>query len=382
MKTVYLFSSSQGDVPLNQEMLGRPFLLEPFQPHPFMLLEDYFVAIKDFMLQKDGTPLTGILSRIWGSQVVLGDIQKVLIRYEKYGSLYQIGSVEIIGAQNVCKFGVSMALSPHSKVQMAVEYDAIEELNKLRYPDISYLPEMYLKSVIPVKRNEKVDTVVISLFEWFEGYNEWHVKQHDDGSEQIIVWDFQNGYTYATDKQVYKIIQNAAMILTLYYNIQNYSQIFPWHHGSGDFVAKFTEDKVDVRLITVRGYGPLVLSDDREFIDPLKALVVFFLSLTVKMRIDKDEGVGRPVWSNSITPLPVIDGLLEGIKEQESKGMSPPDSADMVRHVLKGMDLEEIKTMLYSQLNSFRHIDPVDSQIIAEHLDMHAEEVFKAIKEI
>jgi len=56
MEVIYLFASPQGDVPLSQAMLGRPFLLEPFRPHPFMLLEDYFAAIKRFILQKDGVP--------------------------------------------------------------------------------------------------------------------------------------------------------------------------------------------------------------------------------------------------------------------------------------------------------------------------------------
>lgn len=380
MEITYLFASPQGDVRLNQEMLERPFLLEPFQSHPFMLLEDYFVAIKDFVLQKNGAPLIGILSRIWGRQVALSDIEMILIRYEKYGTLYQIGSVEIIGAHDNSKFGTSMALTPNAKAQMALEYEIIEELNKGL--DIRYLPEMYIKTVIRVERHDIIETVVISLLEWFEGYHEWHAKKDDDGRERIVIWDLQNGNRFATDKQAYDIIQQASKILTLYYNIQTCNQIFPWHHGPGDFVAKFEGDKVDVRLITVRGYGPVVLYDAHEFVDPLKALVLFFLSLTVKMRMDKDEGMGGPVWADSITPLPVIDGLLEGLRIQETKGMCPPNGEAMVRHVLKDMDMDEIKAMLYSQLNSYKHIDPVDSEVITEHLDRHAEEVFQAIKEI
>ena len=380
MEITYLFSSPKGDVPLDQEMLERPFLLEPFQPHPFMLLEDYFVAIKDFILQKNGAPLIGILSRIWGRQTTLNDIETILIRYEKYGTLYQIGSVEIIGAHNNIKFGTSMALTPDTKAQMALEYEIIEELNKGL--DITCLPEMFLKTVIRVEKHDVTETVVISLFEWFEGYHEWHVKKDDDGKEHMVIWDLQKGYRFATDKQAYDIIQQASKILTLYYNIQTYHQIFPWHHGSGDFVVKFEGDKTDVRLITVRGYGPLVLYEAHEFVDPLKALVLFFLSLTVKMRMDKDEGMGGPVWADSITPLPVINGLLEGLRIQETKGMSPPNGEAMVRHILKDMDIDEIKAMLDSQLNIYKNIDPFDSEVITEYLDRHAEEVFQAIKEI
>ena len=380
MEITYLFSSPKGDVPLDQEMLERPFLLEPFQPHPFMLLEDYFVAIKDFILQKNGAPLIGILSRIWGRQTTLNDIETILIRYEKYGTLYQIGSVEIIGAHNNIKFGTSMALTPDTKAQMALEYEIIEELNKGL--DITCLPEMFLKTVIRVEKHDVTETVVISLFEWFEGYHEWHVKKDDDGKEHMVIWDLQKGYRFATDKQAYDIIQQASKILTLYYNIQTYHQIFPWHHGSGDFVVKFEGDKTDVRLITVRGYGPLVLYKAHEFVDPLKALVLFFLSLTVKMRMDKDEGMGGPVWADSITPLPVINGLLEGLRIQETKGMSPPNGEAMVRHILKDMDIDEIKAMLDSQLNIYKNIDPFDSEVITEYLDRHAEEVFQAIKEI
>ena len=314
--------------------------------------------------------------------MVLNDIENILIRYEKYGSLYQIGSIEISGRHHVNKFGVSMALTPNAKVQMAVEYQNTENLDALLYPDTNFLPKMYLKNLVRVKRNERIDSVLISLFEWFEGYHEWHVQKDDEGKERILVWDFQNGYWFAEDNQVYDIIQKASKILTIYYNVQTYTQIFPWHHGSGDFIAGFVEGKADVRLIAVRGYGPLVVSDEREFIDPLKALVGFFLTLTVKMRIDKDEGMGKPVWSNSITPLPVIDGFLEGLRVQESRGMCPSNSAHMARQVLKGRDVNEIKSMLYFQMNRYRCIDPVDSEVIADHQDRHTEEIFQAIKGI
>jgi len=381
MEITYLFASAQGDVLLNKEMLERPFLLNPFQPHPFMLLEDYFAAIKKFILQKSGASIIRILERVLRRDLEISDLEKITIRYEKYGTLYQIASVEIIVGADKVKFGASMALTSEAKAQMALEYEIIEKLNQMLNQDINYIPDMYLKSVIRVERKEITDTVVISLFEWFEDYHEWHVKK-DDGGEHIVIWDLQSGYRLATDKQVYDIIKHASKILTLYYNVQTYDQIFPWHNGAGDFVAKFEEDKADVRLITVRGYGPLVLSDEREFIDPLKALVLFFLSITVKMRIDRDDGMGKHVWADSITPLPVIDGLLEGLRVQESKGMCPPDSRNMVRHVLKGMELDEINTMLNSQLSIYSHIDPVDSQIIAEHLEQHAKEVFQALREI
>jgi len=381
MEITYLFASAQGDVLLNKEMLERPFLLNPFQPHPFMLLEDYFAAIKKFILQKSGASIIRILERVLRRDLEISDLEKITIRYEKYGTLYQIASVEIIVGADKVKFGASMALTSEAKAQMALEYEIIEKLNQMLNQDINYIPDMYLKSVIRVERKEITDTVVISLFEWFEDYHEWHVKK-DDGGEHIVIWDLQSGYRLATDKQVYDIIKHASKILTLYYNVQTYDQIFPWHNGAGDFVAKFEEDKADARLITVRGYGPLVLSDEREFIDPLKALVLFFLSITVKMRIDRDDGMGKHVWADSITPLPVIDGLLEGLRVQESKGMCPPDSRNMVRHVLKGMELDEINTMLNSQLSIYSHIDPVDSQIIAEHLEQHAKEVFQALREI
>ncbi|HOP47579.1 MAG TPA: hypothetical protein PK874_07950 [Desulfobacteraceae bacterium] len=382
MEITYSFASAQGDVLLNKEMLERPFLLNPFQPHPFMLLEDYFAAIKNFILQKSGASIIRILGRLWRRDLEISDIERIIIRYEKYGTLYQIGSVEIFGGGDNIKLGTSMALTSEAKAQMALEYETIEKLNQVLNQDINYIPDMYLKGVIGVERGGINDTVVISLFEWFEDYHEWHVKKDDDGGERIVIWDLQSGYRFATDKQAYGVIKHASKILTLYYNVQTYEQIFPWHNGAGDFVAKFEENKADVRLITVRGYGPLVLSDEREFIDPLKALVLFFLSITFKMRIDKDEGMGKPVWADSITPLPVVEGLLEGLRVQESKGMCPPYSRDMVRHVLKGMELNEINTMLNSQLNSYRYIDPVDSEVIAEHLEQHANEVFQALKEI
>jgi len=84
-------------------------------------------------------------------------------------------------------------------------------------------------------------------------------------------------------------------ILTLY----KYEHLPPhpsWHHAAG-ISCKEHWGVVDVRLTTARGYEPLVIFIEDQDINPVMALLYFFLDLTVRMRLDRWEGVGEIVWA-------------------------------------------------------------------------------------
>ena len=71
-----------------------------------------------------------------------------------------------------------------------------------------------------------------------------------------------------------EVYRQAAFILTLYYDVETFEQIFPWHHAAGDFVVKADEGAVDVRLVTARQYAPMIEPNDD--MPPTRSACFFF----------------------------------------------------------------------------------------------------------
>jgi len=125
VKTVYLFSSPEGDVPVSTDMMQRPFILRPLENHPFLTLGDFLHAIRDFLWQKDGKRLRGIIGRLEGQGISGETIDQLIIRYEKYGTLYQIASVEAAAENLREKLAVMAALTPDAKETLEAVYKAL-----------------------------------------------------------------------------------------------------------------------------------------------------------------------------------------------------------------------------------------------------------------
>ena len=85
-----------------------------------------------------------------------------------------------------------------------------------------------------------------------------------------------------------------AAILTGYFDTRSFAQIYPWHPAAGDFIARIAGDGVAVRLVAARQYGPLVGPPD---LPPEEALLFFFLNLTLRLRVDRLDGVGEVAWA-------------------------------------------------------------------------------------
>ena len=110
MMVQYLFSSSEGDVPLDDKTLDRAFLLNPFEAHSFLTLRDYFQSIERFILDR-----VEVLVEKSKTALSPDRIGEMLIRSEKHGTLYHVASVEIAGDGTKRKFAVSTAFSEPRK---------------------------------------------------------------------------------------------------------------------------------------------------------------------------------------------------------------------------------------------------------------------------
>jgi hypothetical protein len=132
------------------------------------------------------------------------------------------------------------------------------------------------------------------------------------------------------------LYRNAAMILSACYDPITASQIFPWHHAAGDFVVRVEGEGASVRLITVRDYIPMTGTADepdneREI---LEALVVFFIHLSIRMRLDRLDGVKEVVWAPDGCLDPMIDGFFQGLDLTARINGFPEDFPETFRHYI------------------------------------------------
>lgn len=377
MRTSYFFSSLKGDVPVSEEMMRRPFVFRPLENHPFLSLGDFFRATRNFFWQGDGERILNAINRQKDPDGKMGKIQELIIRYEKYGTLYQILSTEVVAEDSKWKYAVIAALSPEAKETLERECDLLGRLNS-RYA-YSLIPQIFFKGEVVSGHQDKTEMIDMALSNWFEDYHEWHFSGDKNNAETISIWNMEKGYQSATTDVIQEIIRQASKILTLYYDPISNHQIYPWHHGAGDFVVKVDEEGVDVRLISVRGYDMTISPLKGRITDPLEPILFFFLNMTVRMRIDKSEGMGDSVWAGAIILPAVLSGFLEGLRQKGEEDKTDNRTREKMLRYLRDISRKALYEKLVRQIEMYRRIDPVDFSCMHDHIEAHADELYHAL---
>ncbi len=363
MMVKYLFSSSEGDVLLDEKDLEHAFLLNPFEPHPFLTLRDYFQSIERFILD----------SRLFPDR-----IDEMLIRSEKHGALYHVASVEITGRGTRRKFAVSTAFSEARRKLLLHEYETMHYLNKQFSYDL--MPRVYLASRTLCSSPKGNEIVVMSVSEWLEGYHEWHLIEEQDGRQAVLIWDMEKGNRTGSVEEGRSIFREASKILTLYYDPKTYRQIYPWHHAAGDFVVKSDGGAVEVKLTTARNYLPLISFPRKAETNRVTALVAFLLNMSVQMRLDRIGGVGEPVWAHEDFVSPCLEGFFDALRTKKAEGRYDWAGAPDLPTFLKKFSKEELHTLHAPLMESYRQEKPEDFKVIEKNLEEHIATLWKALQ--
>lgn len=370
MKIQHLFSSPDGDITLTTEDLTRPFLITPTESHPFLTLGDYFKSIETF-----------IMKEWFNKQTDIDSIREILIRSEKHGALYHPASVEALVEGKQLKMAVSTAVSKKGKEWLAHEYEILTYLNKSY--DLPYLPKVYLKGKVECKAGgNKHETLVMILAEWFDGYHEWHLSiDEKDNSQNLCIWDLENGSRYASEKEAFEIFRQASKILTLYYDTSSFRQIYPWHHAAGDFIVGNLNGGTDVRLTTARKYESIMQVFSEGIANPLIAIIYFFLNLTVRMRLDKLDGVGKTVWAGDFSAGAASTGFFEALMIMEADGKYNLGKIEDLLSLLQSFREEELEGLFQSLLILYQEDDQEDVAVILENLGGHINLLYQTLRD-
>ncbi|MBL7181279.1 MAG: hypothetical protein ISS65_13905 [Desulfobacterales bacterium] len=345
---------------------------------------DCFSAVRNF-LEKDGfNGFVRVLAQHLGRDVTLDEINEIRIFLEKHGEFYHPARIET-GLHGISvSFVVNVALPGAGKNKIQNEFRLLQKL-RANFP-FSYLPKVYGLDRIFLKGGNL--EVRMFLGEWFEGFCEFHMSRDPaDGTFKIVVWDPEQGNYFLTADQCRELYRKAAAILALYYNIETFEQISSWHHAAGDFVVRCQPGGIDLKLITVRQYGPMFVHsqeettfdapDDQTLFD---ALLVFFLNLSIRMRLDRLDGVGEIVWADTIAVEQTLKGVLEALALKPPVARFKAPLADGFRGYLRSCSRRELYDLNRALVNTYHPRSP-DVPVIKKHLKQHADDLYHAIQQ-
>jgi hypothetical protein len=285
---------------------------------PSLSYGPYFRAIQDVISRDTYGPLVDATARQLTEHVSLTDIDEILIYGEKHGSDYHPARVEVTVNDACAAFVMNVAVTARGKDRLCREFDVLKHLNE-KY-DFSFLPQAYFQGEAFCSAGQDRGSMLMFLADWFKGYHEFHLSiDENHGSQKLVVWDTVKGHHYLSPSQARQVYRQAAKMMTLYYDMETFEQIFPWHHGAGDFVVKTQDKSLDVRLVTARQYAPM-LGRSQE-ISVHEALLFFLLNLSVRMRLDRLDGVGPVAWADEGCVEATVSGFIEALWTREQQGI-------------------------------------------------------------
>jgi hypothetical protein len=356
----YLVASPSGDVPVDISRLDYPLEGDPLKT----TYRVYFHAISDFLSREDFRSLTEAINERRGTGFPLSTLNEIIVRTEKHGALCHPVSIEVLTTNQRLKFGLDVAVTDKGKDSLLKEFELLTVLyHKFNLP---YLPKPYCV--------KEIGSMVFLLEEWFEGYHEFHLSLNHDGAQQVRLWEYGRGDRFLTPGQSFEIYQQAAQILTLFYDLKDFRLIYPWYHPAGDFIVKVSDDnRIDVRLTTVRGYEPFMGRNKDDMVNPAVALFYFLLPLSIQMRLDRLDGVGDLVWADDFCVDATLKGFFQGLELKKGFRDCCGSQAEFMK-LLQSFSKDDLRITFESIIEQY--MQTKDFLLIKKYLDEHIDKFY------
>ncbi|RLB81061.1 MAG: hypothetical protein DRH17_10365 [Deltaproteobacteria bacterium] len=382
-KVKYLVPSPHGYARFDDCMCQAPVRLtrcEAVPAHgPILSYGQYFQGITDVISRDDYRLLVNATARQLARDISVADIKEILIYAEKHGSDYHPARIEVMVGEVCAPFVMNVAVTERGKAWLCREFEVLQHLN--RKHDFPFLPQTYFQGEASYNIGGGGETdiaMLMFLADWFQGYHEFHLSNNkEDGSLRLVLWDVEKGHRRLFLPQVRQIYSQAAMILTLYYDLETFEQIFPWHHAAGDFVVKAQEGSLDVRLVTARQYAPMLEPSEGEAVH--EALLFFLLNLSVRMRLDRLDGVGAVTWADDECVDATLEGFWEGLRIKERQGVIEMGFVDGFAQHVRSLAKEDLSDRFHALIDACDQSAP-DIPMIRRHLERHTSKFHAALQ--
>lgn len=336
---------------------------------------DYFLVARRFFEEDGFSILPGGLG-----PESRQDPMDVVICLIKHGECYHPAKVTVTGGGHQRTFVLNVAVSDPGRLIIETEIAALKRLGGA--PGPSSIPMVYDEGHVTMDGGR---VVRMFLGEWFDGYHEFHLSERD--TRGLSVWGEEDIPVPLSTEAAYLLYHQAASILTRYYNPATTEHVSQWHHAAGDFIVRCRDNRVDVRLITVRQYGPMLKTNGVPT-DPAQqseqasaALLLFLIGLSIRMRLDRLEGIGEIAWADDTAVLGTWSGFLEGLSTQCFPAPFLPDPMQQFKSHIASYrpdDLHDLAETMFASLA----MGPAEKVVVEKHLVSHVETLIDTIRHI
>lgn len=348
----------------NQNLSGTEHITD------FLTYGDYFAAVQRFLEKDEYRVITNSLVKRNRNQFSHKDIEEIRIFLVKHGELYHPCRVETLLKGEIFQWVVNVAMSCYGKALIYREFNIIKMLNLSHA--CSFLPGIYEYGEV---RTEKCE-IKMFMGEWFSAFHEFHISfDNHEGKYKIRVWDQDKENWFLNSQQTKELYRQIAMILTCYYDIETFGQIYPWHHAAGDFIINCSDNSLQSRLITVRNFGSLLETSHNDEDTILEAMLFFLVNLSIRTRLDRIDGIGETVWAGSEAVKATILGFYAGLSWKNSQW------SDKFKNYTSLLSFSGLSEICETVVNSYIHDSP-ELPIIRKQLAVHSIELFDALSKM
>lgn len=368
----FLRSTPAGPIPADASFLdsavplGRPGGSDG--PAGFLTYRDYLLALEKTVMANLGRFAQAISDRTGGAPPERTAIDIIA---EKHGSDYHPARVRLVTPLSEASFVVNVALTDRGRQRLQLEFPVLKRLNdefRLRY-----IPRVYFEAALTPACGEPA---AMFVGEWLDGYHEFHVsRQAGFDPAGANLWDMGRGYTPIPVSDAREAFRQAAFILTYYYDAGTFREIYPWHHAAGDFVMKYSGDGIDLRLIAARQYAPRIVFPEYSPDNCAAGLVLFFLNLTIRMRLDRFDGIGEIAWISGHCVEGAFDGFTDALGTQIAEGRLSPLDKDAFGAMAKSLSPAQLAELFSDVVSSYDE-NAAEVPAIVENLPEHVFQVY------
>jgi hypothetical protein len=363
----YFFRSADGLVPAADDYLQRfvPIALDTNAAGHSVTYKEYFGFIAS-VIKINWAGLTEIATRRHRNN---GAVKSIQVISEKHGADYHPALINLVREDGTTSLVANVAVTERGLARLADEFRVLKQLGSRDAR--KHIPEVYFLA-------ENADkSMGLFLGEWLKDFHEFHLSSANQ-NQTLVLWENGRSRELSVDQSL-QIYERAAAILTDFYDIHDCSEIYPWHHAAGDFVAQPRPDP-SVKLITVRQYAPRLLLDSDTGDPRSLGLLLFFANLTIRMRLDRVDGVGDMVWANENYLSAAVKGFLDSMESKSINNNLCAGVFAAFRTHAKDFGPVEWAELFQDMLSSYDSSAP-DIPLIIENCADHVWSVYKIVHE-
>jgi hypothetical protein len=108
------------------------------------------------------------------------------------------------------------------------------------------------------------------------------------------------------------------------------------------------------------------------------ALLPFLLNLSLRMRLDRLDGVGSVAWAGHDCVDATLDGVVSGLETKEQQGIAAIGFTDGFLHYVKSLSKKDLSGAFHAIVSAYDQAAP-DMPVIIGHLERHIAELHAAL---